>query len=218
MDIKEIFNNFKKQNEFDKLEKDVISNFKIINNQITHIEDALTITDNFVDSQGELKIPVSRANSIIVKTNNISSFKNFPEILFNNNPQYAYGLMFVRVKGSPSFTSLEGIPKIIKGSVSLVSNKFDSISYSGIHHLVKQVTGYFNINANYRGPLLGFLLIEDLNELNHNSYSGFSFQPEPSDCIKASVIISKHLKTEDRDILECQEELLNNGLKDFAKL
>ena len=58
---------------------------------------------------------------------------------------------------------------------------------------------------NLKTHMLGILLIKDLKKISF------------SDNIEVQNIINKHLDG-DRDILECQEELITNGLKEFAKL
>jgi (2Fe-2S) ferredoxin len=55
--------------------------------------------------------------------------------------------------------------------------------------------------------MLCILLIKDLKIIHFKNI----------DNEDAGVIIQRHL-TGDRDILECQEELITNGLKEYAKL
>jgi hypothetical protein len=62
----------------------------------------------------------------------------------------------------------------------------------------------------YLTGLLGFMLLgKDVKHLSFDTSWNVDFQ-------KAVAIVQKHLKS-DRDVLECQEELITNGLKQYAK-
>lgn len=61
----------------------------------------------------------------------------------------------------------------------------------------------------------GFLQVFKLKRLEHFAI-GYHNDNAPN--TKAVDIIMKHLKSDDRDIMECREELVTNGLKEYARL
>lgn len=98
------------------------------------------------------------------------------------------------IKGLP--TSLEELSLFNIGSIS------------GLDKECPQLTTLYL--AGQQGS--GFLCI--LRMKNLKSFEGQHDNPN-TDVVQASIITQKHFK-EDKDILECQEELITNGLKRFA--
>ena len=79
-----------------------------------------------------------------------------------------------------------------------------------------QVDGKLTVQSSIEHSILSVLLIKKINCLEVRSIS--IDQPELIKmAIDASMIVSKHLQGE-RDILDCQEELITVGLKEYAKL
>lgn len=99
--------------------------------------------------------------------------------------------------------SLEGAPTIIGGNFYCSGNKLTSLK--GIHKIIKLIgsVGYFDNNL-ITSNVLGLLKIEELRQVKLDEK-------------KVERIINKHLKG-DRDIFACQEDLVNAGFEDFAKL
>lgn len=105
--------------------------------------------------------------------------------------------------------SFEGAPEIIKGS--LVANGCLNVhSLHNIHKHVKEIGGHFLIPETVATSILGLLKIRNLT-------SAPLFSEMSEELMKAGAIVNRHLKG-DRNIHACQEELLEAGLKEFARL
>jgi hypothetical protein len=106
-----------------------------------------------------------------------------------------------------NFKSWEGFPQVVEGNISFYD--LENANFSGIGK-IKLTADLFIIPYAYSGPLLGFLKlnIEKLMLLRG---------PKASEKTKQAVeIINKYI--ESKDILECQDELIDNGLSKYAKL
>jgi hypothetical protein len=127
----------------------------------------------------------------------LKSFKNFPEQVEGN------------VNASRNnFSSFEGITKIITEDLD-ISKCPNLISLSGIHKHLLQCKNIIISGSITKNNFLGLLNIKKLEEVYTNDdydYSG-----------NICEIINKHLQS-DRDVLECQEELITNGYRHYAKL
>ena len=104
---------------------------------------------------------------------------------------------------SNNLTSLEGAPSSVGGHFVCSRNKLTSL-----HNIHKQIK-HIGLNANFEfNPItscvLGLLLIDGLKTV----YLGNT---------KVQDILNKHIKG-DKDIFACQEELIENGFDEFAKL
>jgi hypothetical protein len=117
------------------------------------------------------------------------------------------------IYGSKSLKSLDGAPNV---AFQLTLGGLPNLSFSNIH---RQFPGARTISFDtynsqkwkYRGPLLSLLNLKNLIELKFKE-DAFSNK----DFFKALTIINKHLKT--RDIVEAMDELMEAGLKEYAKL
>ena len=99
-------------------------------------------------------------------------------------------------------TSLEGGPEFAGGNVFLTNNKLESLA--NIHKHFKTINKMLYISFNpIKSNILGILLIKSL--------SGLYIDGAPFN------ILRKHLKG-DKDVLECQEEMISAGYKEFARL
>jgi hypothetical protein len=107
-------------------------------------------------------------------------------------------------------TSLEGCPKN-------VGNDFDArwlfgvSNLSGIHKIVKKIGGAFTIPNTVTSSVLGLLMIP-FWEIKVS----MTAIPVGSKLPKVVEIVNRHSK--ERDVLECQEELISAGFKEYAKL
>ena len=100
-------------------------------------------------------------------------------------------------------TSLDGIPSFIDGHAYMFNNKIASLH--NIHKQIKHLNGYFNAKSNpITSHVLGLLLIDGLKGVW-------------MDHLQVETILNDHIQG-DRDIFACQEELIEAGLEDFAKL
>jgi len=118
------------------------------------------------------------------------------------------------LKGAPSsvgvtfscaenkLTSLEGAPSQIGGNFYCHRNKLTSIS--NIHKYIKEVRGYMNFEKNpIKSSVLGLVKIKGLTDVMFDNK-------------KLEKIMNKYLPL--GDIFDCQEELIEAGLEEFAEL
>lgn len=103
-------------------------------------------------------------------------------------------------------TSLEGLPAKVGGGVHLDGCP-NLKSLTNIHKYLKQMKGILSLqNTKIESNMLGVLLIKGLEAVTC-----------PSDLSKVEDILNKHLKGE-RDMIMCQQELLDAGFPQYAKL
>ena len=128
--------------------------------------------------------------------NNLTSLEGSPKEVGGNFSCYHNKL-----------TSLEGSPKEVGGNFDCSCNKLTSLR--NIHKHVKKMIGEANFeDNNIKSCVLGLLLIDGLTVVLLKNK-------------KVQKIINKHLKGDrkgDRDIFACQEELIEHGYDEFAKL
>jgi len=111
-------------------------------------------------------------------------------------------------------TSLQYGPSKVNGNFYCINNKLSSLK--DIHKLFKN-DGYIKGNiAFYDNPIkshiLGLMLIPGLKSID-------DIENIKDEQLKlACTIINKHLSSGNRDLFACQEELIDNNLKDFAEL
>lgn len=119
----------------------------------------------------------------------------------------------------PKLTSFNCKAKI-KGNVFLGNVKsFDAndfvSSFEGADHGFQLSFGDQAAEAVYRKPLLSLLKIKPF--MSYITFGGISIKNEKiEEVIRACKIIEKHGKS--KDILACQDELFDSGLRDYAKL
>jgi hypothetical protein len=135
--------------------------------------------------------------------------------------------------GNSKPLSLKGCPKIVSRVLSLRDNKLLDINH--LPSLVEtmyldntDITNLKGIGRDYiksaqyislvncpdlKSNILGLLSVKNLEHLASHT----SFKPDANVELDSVIrIIRKHLET--KDILECQEELIEAGFKEFAKL
>jgi hypothetical protein len=181
-----------------------------IKDGLVYVKKNFRINHCFLDANGELIVPFGICGSLEVEAEDLSSFKGFPEIL-NSGNDTEHVLQFYGIY--KKITSLEGITKILNGDVLM--GGIENLSYSKCNKYINQIDGNLVINGGYEGPLLSMLNIKNLNIIWYSQSLAHI-----SNSVKlrnACQIINKHLSL-DKDILECQEELIANGLKEHAKL
>ena len=112
--------------------------------------------------------------------------------------------------GYNELTSLEGCPSKVGARFNCSNNKLTSLQ--GIHKLFKD--GYIDgsfvaIENKITSHVLGLVLIPKLKRV--------SFGVDVGELSEVSKIINKHLQG-DRDVIDCQQELIEAGLKAYAQL
>ena len=107
--------------------------------------------------------------------------------------------------GSTKITSLEFVPQSVGGSFGCSDTKITSLKGIGKDYL-KEVRGeiYLNDCHELKSNMLGLMLVKGLLGIEFNNN-------------EIEEIFNRHLQGE-RDILDCQEELITNGFKEYAKL
>jgi hypothetical protein len=105
-------------------------------------------------------------------------------------------------------TSLEGAPAIINGYFDCSSNKLTSLQ--GIHRIIKEINTEAIFKSNpIKSHILGLLRIKKLK-----------FVTLPDELYEAQKIITKVLVLDydKRDVIACQDELIDAGFDELAKL
>jgi hypothetical protein len=183
--------------------------YKVYNGKVEHLAMELKITNRMVVN-GELEIPFRLCHGLEIGASELTSFKNFPEKVIGtlsdrsiyNSPLSVYH----------HITSLEGFPREIqKGMVDLGHDRFERLSFSHVNKFIDRLNGICNILRSYRGPILGFLLVKDLKSLSFAGGTGDNVDRDIQDTF------NKHLRG-GKDVLDCKEELMQRGYKDYAKL
>jgi len=136
-------------------------------------------------------------SSFNVSDLHLKSFKNFPEQV--EGSVFAYG---------NDFSSFEGITKIISDQLD-ISDCPHITSLSGIHKHLSQCSDIVVSGSMIKSNILGLLMIKKLKELS--TYDDFTYFG------RICEIVNKRLQS-DRDVLECQEELITSGYNEYAKL
>ena len=140
--------------------------------------------------------------SYYCRHNHLTSLKGAPKIVGKNPTNRTWSVFNCSYN---MLTSLEHCPEVIDGSLEAQGNNITSLH--NIHKHLKEVgeERYINLKSNpIESHVLGLLLIKNLLEVSLDNK-------------KVESIINKHLKG-DRDVVECQEELLNKDLDDYAQL
>ena len=99
-------------------------------------------------------------------------------------------------------TSLAGVPSSVGRNFSCRNNKLTSLS--NIHKTIKEVDGYMNFEKNpIKSSVLGLVKIRGVTDVMFDNK-------------KLEKIMNKYLPL--GDIFDCQEELIEAGLEEFAEL
>jgi hypothetical protein len=145
--------------------------------------------------------------------NNLTSLKGAPSEV--GGKFYCSDNSLTSLEGSPSkvggnfycshnnLTSLKGAPSEVGGGFSCANNNLTSLE--GIHLQISSIahTGDFSNNP-IKSHVLGLLLIDGLQKIS-------------LDNTKVEKIINKYLKGS-RDVMDCQNELMDAGLDKYAQL
>ena len=150
-----------------------------------------------------------KIKEIFENTTNWEKFKQ-------NNNFYFDDCNLTSLKGAPQevggsfycynnqLTSLEGAPQKVNGDFSCYDNPIKSLKGIGKTYM-KEINGFINLDhCPIESHMLGLLKVKGLTFIKFNQNR------------KVEEIINKHLKT--RDLLACQDELIENGLEEYAQL
>ena len=165
---------------------------------------------DFMLKDGELEWPMAEALKInSYKVGLLKSMKNFPERLSigyeirSASGQLQDALKFG--KSGAGLTSLEGCPKIIAGWADFSMNP--NMSFHNIHKFIDECWGIHF--GKYNGPILGIFKITGLIKVGISDNKLYQILNSYLDARYHGQKVS---------ILDCQEELIKNGYKEYAKL
>jgi hypothetical protein len=154
---------------------------------------------------GYFPIKLQSVKMLSVMSSDLKSFINFPDQIIGNKGLTSSLFFSIFNK---HLTSLAGLNiKSVDGAIdfSLLLN----LKLSNIHKHIKSLNGELVIPQHYKGPLLGVLNIANLKRVTVHT----SGKEQP-----ALDIINDYIQSGNKDIIACQEELIEAGLKDYAKL
>lgn len=184
----------------------------VLGEQPSHAENFYCDGNELTSLEG---CPITVKDNFIAYGNNFTSFKGGPTTV--GGIMYIYKNRLKSFEGAPKYigkhfyvhdneiSSFEGAPRFVGANFILTRNKLDSLK--GIHKYVKQINGVLNVSENnVSSHVLGVLRIEGLEAL--------VLDPPAKE---VQDIINKHLAG-DRNIFDCQEELIAAGCEEFAKL
>ena len=103
-------------------------------------------------------------------------------------------------------TSLEGAPSSVDGNFNCSNNQLTSLT--GIHKILKQMNGTFYADDNpIKSNVIGLLLVKGCKEVELDNK-------------QVEEIMNRHLKSPfgNLRVLECQSEMLDADLGEWAKL
>ena len=156
--------------------------------------------------------PSSVGLSFYCYKNVLTSLKGAPSSVGGNF--YCNDNKLTSLKGAPSsvggsllcnnneLTSLDGGPSSVGGNFYCSNNKLTSLS--SIHKIIKEVDGLMSFDKNpIKSSVLGLVKIKRLTEVIFDNK-------------KLEKIMNKYLPL--GDIFDCQEELIEAGLEEFAEL
>jgi hypothetical protein len=126
-------------------------------------------------------------------------------------PREIYGLNVDKC----SLTSLENGPMIMHGSLSGGNNQITHLKWIGKDYIRHHYHIINLLDNPITHSVLGLMRVIGLMRvnLNHNDFT----HPLANTLYLVDEILNRHLNDE-KDILECQEELITSKLKEYAKL
>jgi hypothetical protein len=188
-------------------------------NQLTSLEGAPSSVGGFYCSNNQLTslegAPSSVGGTFYCSRNQLTSLKGAPSAV---GGYFDCGInQLTSLEGAPSsvggtfycnsnqLTSLKGAPSAVSGDFYCGRNQLTSLE--DIHKQIKEISGGFYATGNpIKSHVLGVLLIHGVTEIKMGS-------------IKVQNILNGHLPSKGMEsVLECQDELIDAGLEDFAKL
>lgn len=175
--------------------------------------------DRFLDIWNALR-GININYCVIVELHNFLNLKGF-----NLNPINNYENSHLRIINNNQLISLEGLQNSKFNQISIENNR-NLTSLKDVHKHLSQGVVQISLNQPIKSNILGALKLPALRIIEDYLYdSSLSVNPFNKFIIKdfdntknAIKIINKYLLTEERDIIECQEEMIEVGLKEYAKL
>lgn len=122
---------------------------------------------------------------------------------FDGLPTTTHALL---IRNLPSIRSLKGLSETVKGVLILRLRNLTTLEY-----LPKHIYGELTIEAGDK--ITNLLRVFSVKGLTHIK---FDIEESSEDSIKITEIINKWLPS--KDVIECQEELIEAGFKRFARI
>lgn len=186
--------------------------------------DSITISSNLViDIRGGFRLS-SRADIVRlpVKFGTIKgSFKlkyNGELISIEGCPNKVMGEFWCT--DNHKLKSLKGAPKEVEGDVFISNNAFKDLH--DIHKYLPMIKGEIYIDKGIESHVLGLLMIKGLKYINVISMTADTEDAIEDDTLgthqKVFTILNRHLPASRENVFEAQEELIDAGYPDYAKL
>ena len=184
----------------------------------------------FTDHNGESVLPVKYAtvkdfDTVATPNTGVTSLWGFPDKVKNQLSIDSSLLQTMDHLHTDAYQVFIRTPKLkemgnssIKCSIVKISTIGDMPLKDFVKHINVDYSVYFNIAYLYKRPLLSLLRMPgDWSYLSHYKVTNHNLDKQQIEEIESAIkIISKHLKS--KDILQCQEDLIDAGLKEYAKL
>jgi len=139
--------------------------------------------------------PVSVGGFFSCAYNNLTSLEGAPSSVGGN-----FGC------SNNQLTSIEGSPASVGGNYRCFNNKLTSLT--GIHKILKQMNGTFYVNKNpLKSNVIGLLLVKGCKKVKLDNK-------------QVEEIMNRHLQSPfgNKRVIECQSEMLDAELRDWAEL
>jgi len=139
--------------------------------------------------------PVSVGGNFYCSNNKLTSLEGSPSSVGGDFSCY-----------NNQLTSLEGAPSSVGGYFSCSSNQLTSLT--GIHKILKQMNGTFFVDGNpLKSNVIGLLLVKGCKKVILDNK-------------QVKEIMNRHLKSPfgNKRVIECQSEMLDADLDDWAEL
>lgn len=183
--------------------KHVDKNFRVSGNQLTSLKDSPSyVGGSYYCSHNPLKnfegITQRIGGSITAQSSNIKSLSGLPSIVKKN----------LNV-GNNDLKNFDGCPSHIEGVFDFRHNK-SITSLKGLHKHLKHARVIIMDDCKITSGGIGLILIDGLSTICIDR-CGSKFE-------KAIEIIEKYLGQGRSALIDCQEELMDAGLEEFAEL
>jgi hypothetical protein len=183
---------------------DVGSTFNVAENSLTTLLNGPSYVNANYFAQGNQLVSLKGAPEIIRSDFDISRNQL---ITMSDGPSKVLGKLNV---SKNRLTSFIGFPEYVGGDIEMTGNRITSLQ--DIHKHIKECRGILECDTeNITGHVLGLLMIKGLKGLRHPKSS------KPPQWVR---IIHKYLVEGNQDgaIYDAQEELIEAGLEEYAKL
>lgn len=177
----------------------------VMGNKINLTGNASFMADSgIINERGELKYKFGKVATFDISRCNLTSFKNFPDLIDGNF--FAY---------NNNFSSIDYFPAEVHGMIDLSVNH-NLTSLKGLDTFLKKCERTeLYIPGSLQSHLLCVMKIPGIYQVSIDDNEMSLDSDEP--VVRAARIVTHHLRT-DKGISACQTALLKNGLKEYAKL